>query len=941
MKLPRPQHRPDACRADDPTSLRAPLKRRPYLAMTICVTLAGIGLSGCASFPGSDSQPPVPSGYSDWFDDGWEVQMNRLDWGRIKRAREAIAAEDYDTAISSLKAMMDLDFPPAYYEMAKLYHYGRGVDQDYLQAEKYYGKALEVPSSVLDNASLNLAKLYLDPQVPRLAADDQRDVLAYHLLLQAMDEGKEDEGKVLFARLLSTGGENVKTNPELAEKLYLQAARNDRPEALRDLALAHLPGGWLKEDPILARDFTARYAAVLEQNATMGDVNAMLELARQHDADGLFGHEPDTQLMWLANASETGDRSARRQAGRAFLDTNTPDLGASLLEKAAEDGDIDAMAILGSAYLGYQGLEANPARAEQLLGKASKQGSVNATVSLGHAYLEGKGPNGEGLEAKPQHGLELLDSVAGQDDGLALALLGKAYLEGQGIPAQPQVARDYLERGHQTGHPYATAQLGLLYLGDQGMPAAPARAETLLQTAVDQGQTQAMRRLGEEYISGEILPQRPEQGVALLERAIDAGDTSAMTRLGNAYLEGKNLPAMPNKGVALLERAAEAGDTTAMTSLGEAYLTSDTLPRQPQRGVALLQRAVEAGDVGAMTRLGDAYLGGVPEVRGPEGRALLEQAAAQGDAYAMALLGRAYRQGRGVPQDLQLATQWLERSKQAGHETASRSLLLTLRDRGRAGDIDALTEAAKNGLASAQSDLGELQLANGQIDQGLSWLKKAADQGYTPARLDLAHAYLDGDIVTPDTAQGLKYLEQAVNAGDVNAYQLKGKVYLKGIGVQKDAGKAETWLRRASQAGDTSASALLGRALLRGDQGIPQDVSQGKRLLQHAAEQNDAGAQATLGREYLRGDILTFDPRMGADYLFRSANQGHPTARLALAEAYLRAKGLENANRNQALLWLDKTLEGNSQVALETLYQVLSESKVPQPDAEQGEAFQE
>ena len=80
-----------------------------------------------------------------------------------------------------------------------------------------------------------------------------------------------------------------------------------------------------------------------------------------------------------------------------------------------------------------------------------------------------------------------------------------------------------------------------------------------------------------------------------------------------------------------------------------------------------------------------------------------------------------------------------------------------------------------------------------------------------------------------------------------------------------------------------------------------------------------------MGREYLRGENIEADPELGANYLYEAASQGHSTARLALAQAYLTSRGLENANQEQALLWLDEVFASEGQLAIETLHQLLSD----------------
>jgi len=90
---------------------------------------------------------------------------------------------------------------------------------------------------------------------------------------------------------------------------------------------------------------------------------------------------------------------------------------------------------------------------------------------------------------------------------------------------------------------------------------------------------------------------------------------------------------------------------------------------------------------------------------------------------------------------------------------------------------------------------------------------------------------------------------------------------------------------------------------------------------------------ATLGRAYVEGTLGEKRIQEGARLLFDAARTGHPTARVVLAEAYLRSQGLEAANRDYAEAWLDTVTAGDSAAALKTLTDMLRDSSVQKSDA--------
>src|SRR5699024_12036581 len=102
-------------------------------------------------------------------------------------------------------------------------------------------------------------------------------------------------------------------------------------------AEGHAPGGWWKEDPAQAMDYAKRYAELLQADAERGEVNAMLQLASLHSADGLLGDQPNQRMHWLQQAAQTGDLDALARAGRELVQTGDYQQGVSMLENARSE----------------------------------------------------------------------------------------------------------------------------------------------------------------------------------------------------------------------------------------------------------------------------------------------------------------------------------------------------------------------------------------------------------------------------------------------------------------------------------------------------------------------------------------------------------------------------------------------------------------------------
>ncbi len=711
----------------------------PALRLTAALTLSA-WLAGCAMTserpPAGEHAGPVPAQHADWFSRGPEASIDGTDWQTINLSQERIKEGRFNEAVAYLHPLMDRYVPPAFYEMAKLYEQGLGVEQDFTEAARLYGEAINKPSSTRGHASLNLAKLYLEGRGVK-----RNNVLAYHLLWQAKEANLDRTAEIDLANLLSEGGEGVEADPILARQLYEQAASQNKEQALQALAIAYAPGGWLEEDPTQSIAYAQRYARQLEANASQGDVSAMFQLASLYSPDGLLNDQPNQHIQWLQQAAQVGDQDDQTRAGQEIINAGEYRLGISLLAEPARQGNVEAMTYLGQALLTseYDGQQEAPSRAEQWLSKAIEAGSNDARLILGRALVEEQ----TALDDLPR-GINLLEQAAKSDDPLALAQLGALFMDDERVESQPAIAADYLERGHELGHPWATQQLGAAYLYGRGVMKNPERGQELLQNAAAQGQTGAMRLLGEAYLTGDVLPLRPDRGREWLTQAAQAGDTTAMTTLGEAYLEG-SLEGDSSQGIRLITQAAEQDNEYAMILLGRAYREGSSVKRDLYKARQWLTQAQEAGHASATDAL--IY---VQRDLGAEGDIdALIAAARSGHPGAMADLAQAYLDGEGVGRDQEQAESWLEQAHQAGH-------------------------------AGAGAALGRMYIDQGESERGIDYLKTAASRGHAGARQDLGEAYLTGEHAEQDVARGLELLSTAAAAGDPHAAYVLGDAYQHG-----------------------------------------------------------------------------------------------------------------------------------------------------------------
>jgi len=135
-----------------------------------------------------------------------------------------------------------------------------------------------------------------------------------------------------------------------------------------------------------------------------------------------------------------------------------------------------------------------------------------------------------------------------------------------------------------------------------------------------------------------------------------------------------------------------------------------------------------------------------------------------------------------------------------------------------------------------------------------TWYRKAADQGYGPAQMNLANMLTGGyPPIVQDRIEAARWLQLAVDQNTMGAASLLGHWYSAGIGVPQDDTQAAYWWRRAAESSrlDFDSEANLGRSYELG-RGVAQDYTQAFFWYQKAASMSPLAKQG-LARLYAEG----------------------------------------------------------------------------------------
>lgn len=200
-----------------------------------------------------------------------------------------------------------------------------------------------------------------------------------------------------------------------------------------------------------------------------------------------------------------------------------------------------------------------------------------------------------------------------------------------------------------------------------------------------------------------------------------------------------------------------------------------------------------------------------------------------------------------------------------------------------------LLTKAKAGDLPAQHALGELLIQSDRTDEGVAWLKYAANQGYAPAIMTLSDFYL-GELTQfdRDLEQAIYWLEKATQHAEVGSeaafalaelYSKEQKIYRSPTQVYTQPAnleKARYWYEQSALLGNKNAQLELGVIYLKA-KGVPKDSVQGFKWILMAAENGNSTAAQIIGLMYDTGEGVT-QSNERALYWYAKPAQGYVDA---------------------------------------------------------------
>ena len=277
--------------------------------------------------------------------------------------------------------------------------------------------------------------------------------------------------------------------------------------------------------------------------------------------------------------------------------------------------------------------------------------------------------------------------------------------------------------------PVADYYLGRMFLYGYGHSKNNELAIRYFTKSADKGYLPAIQLMAKYSLFKE---KNPEQAVQWFKKAASADDTNAQMFVAAAYLFGVGVKPNPDVARKYYIDAAKNGNALAQFTLAKYFLDSKHSSNK-KLGLIWLNKAVAAGNVQAVAKLGTLYI-----------------------------------QGKQIPQDT---------------------------DKG----LGLLNTAAEQNYAPAMVELGEVAIANNDYSKAVIWFNKAIKLNEKAAYLHLAHAYLQEKSPIYDANAGFLWTLKAAQDGVTKAKIELAKLYQNGVGTAVNEDLAKQWTEQAKK----------------------------------------------------------------------------------------------------------------------------------------------
>lgn len=600
----------------------------------------------------------------------------------------------------------------------------------------------------------------------------------------------------------------------------------------------------------------------------------------------------------------------------------------------------DPNQLLNEAVAFYEGIgvEQDIDRAITLLQRAADLGEPEAMCRLGFIFEEGIG-----VQPNPDLAMNLWEQAAKKGHRLSMYCLAEQYDKARFIPRDFDKAVYWYTESIKSGDNHAVRFLCRLLESPPNSCDKARYFDDILTWnlyAAKRGDVDAMVNLGDIYggtyfygdmcLKGISTKKDLKQAIQWYEQAAQYGNLDAMNGLIYLYENEKDVQ-NEAKVIKWLERASEHNDIFAMYDLAEKYKNGEGVQQDYQKAISLYAEAARLdkggtfhGNFSELKELcDDGYLAS------EEYLTILLDCAERGNSSAMETLGSIYANGDIVQRNDDKALKWWS-------EAAYRNPFALINFDGFYSNdpnkiIPYMEKAAAGGHTYIMMELGKLYEKKpnlGGRSLAFKWYREAAYWGDKDGMVGLARLYARGDGVKRDYQKAFHWYLRASRDEYFEAQAMRelSEFYAKGLGVPVNSELAKQWLEKADERerrkiyykkeeaiteannGDMYAMYELGESYEYGWRDTQKDLSNALIWYVKSAEKVYQKAMWKLADSYLLGLDLTGEDMSKAAYWYEKlADSGDVDAMLILAEIY-EGRGNVPSNNTTCEGWYSRAI---------------------------------
>jgi len=384
----------------------------------------------------------------------------------------------------------------------------------------------------------------------------------------------------------------------------------------------------------------------------------------------------------------------------------------------------------------------------------------------------------------------------------------------------------------------------------------------------------------------------------------NAGDLDAQKTLASLYFFGSDAVKNTDEGLRWLKISSSQGFISASEFLAEIYfdgVENVDVAKDAHEGIKWLKIAAEQGSEAAASRVGALYFDGdqsIGVIQDMKEAVKWYKIAAtiSEDPTHQNLVGAIYLGEHDESiKDLDEARKWLKLAADQGLEDAQKWLEriehnLQPQQATPSELEETATPQQESIVPIANQQESIMPIANGTtanteteapVESEIDKVIKGANAGNPESQFMLAMSYIQGTGIAPNAGEGLSWLKKAANQGVSDASEYLASIYFEGaeqLNIKRDVNEGIKWYKLAVEQGAVASAVKLGSLYSEGDRsaGILQDGDEAVKWYEKAATMSgDSELQNIVGMLYSGASGCTVDEKEAEKWLNLAAGGGN------------------------------------------------------------------